>query len=835
MPPELRQRFEALLLSLPEWEREETRRALLNCLRPYRMWDHFDPGGTTADASERLFRLETKFGCEPFEALLGELRERYSIHPQRCEEIVCLREDLRRLARRPMQSWHREPYLGLTYFDRSDAPIFFGRDTELAELVEALTGTEQGRRFLLVAGASGSGKSSLIRAGLWAGLEEGRIPQIPGSRHWLITAMIPGQMHSPTASLRAAFNDALRTKSKFRSKSDLAAKVEDEDEPLNRLAEEVLGVNKAADARWLLIVDQLEELFTGEKRGEGARFLDRLIEATQPGQDGKPSRFQVIATLRSDFLGHCADHPPLRRVLNAVGGQFMLGAPNRVALERMVSGPIQELDLGTSWWLDPALAGTIATQAQQHPGGLALMAFALQELYNLCQPKLRLDVATYEGKEFGGLSGAIARRAEATLMEIPSRAVEALSRVFQRLVRVSPGEAATRRREQLSAWEGDADAVVLIESFVKARLLVATAGPSGESLVEVAHEALLREWPTLANWIELRREAFGLANRVRTEAQAWMSGDPARHHRRPWPTDLIEEFRGKLADAGLLDMLMEDPAVQRLLLPEVDWIQVELDNLQTMPLRRAEIGRRLAEMGDPRPGVGLAKGLPEIVWCVVPGGEVEIKAHGIFPVATFEIAKYPVTAAQFLAFVEADDYHKVQWWEGLQEEAVSRDWKDLRGNQPVTSVSWFGAVAFCRWLTQKLGYGVRLPTESEWQWAAQSARAEFQYPWGEVWLKGRANTWESEIRQSVAVGLFPGGNSLYQQVSDLSGNVWEWCLNPFDNPKETGLGTTEWRALRGGAWYNQADYARAGYRDESQPRDRNGNIGFRLVRSSPIR
>ena len=833
MPPELRKRLETLLLSLPEWEQEESRGKLLYCLRPYRMWDHLDASGTRVQASKKLLDLEAQFGCEPFEALLGELRQRYSIHTARAEEIDKLREDLRRLARRPVQKWDREPYLGLTYFDRGDAPIFFGRDLELAELVKAITETEQGKRFLVVAGASGSGKSSLLRAGLWAGLEAGRLAQIPGSRDWLISAMMPSYMGTPTASLRAGLQEALQGHAKFRQKLGLAAGVDQK--PLQQLAEQLLGPDSPREARWLLLIDQLEELFGMEMEKEAVPFLDRVIAATQPDAEGKPSRFQVIATLRSDFLGHCANHAPLMRVLNSPGGQFLLGAPNRVGMERMVSGPIQELELGEPWWLDPALPGIIATEAQQHSGGgLALMAFALQELYEQSRATLRLDAATYQGPDFGGLGGAIARRAEATLAEVPEDASHAFGRVFLRLLRVRPGEAATRRREQLSAWARDEMALDLIQALVRARLLVAATGPTGEAVVEVAHEALLREWPRLARWIEERKQAFGLMERVLTEADAWMSGPSIWRCRRPWQEDQIEETRLQLKEAGLLERTLQSAHAQRFLMPKVDWwVEVELASAGTTPLRRAEIGRLLAEANDPRPGVGLVQGVPEIVWCAVPGGAVKIEGHGDFPVQALDIAKYPVTVGQFLAFVEAKDgFCQKGWWENLEHRAPDEDWKAWRNNEPIRNVSWYDAVAYCRWLTKKLAYEVRLPTECEWQWAAQSATEAFRFPWGVDWKVGAANTLKAEIGRVAAVGLFPDGDSK-QGVSDLCGNVWEWCLNRIEKADDTDVVYRRSRALRGGSWNDLEVLASAGYRGFDHPVNRDSVIGFRVVRSSP--
>ncbi len=370
---------------------------------------------------------------------------------------------------------------------------------------------------------------------------------------------------------------------------------------------------------------------------------------------------------------------------------------------------------------------------------------------------------------------------------------------------------------------------------MKARLLVADGGSAegGDSVIEVAHEALLREWPKLAGWIGQRREAFRLADRVRTEANAWRDGGPARRHRRPWAADVIEDARARLAQAGLLEHLQDDPDVKRLLTPEVEWILEELRWDATTHTRRRDIGQRLAEIGDPRHGVGVIEGLPDILWRPIPGGEVEIEGHGRFVVAPFRMAAFPITFAQFRAFLEAKDgYDNRRWWEDLKHEPPDPAWQSPLANHPVTDVSWCDATAFCRWFTEKLRLEVRLPGEQEWQWAAQSAKEGFHYAWGADWQAGLANTRESDINRTTAVGMYPQGDSR-QEASDLAGNVEEWCRNEYANPKRIDPGGEESRVLRGGSWFFDRDYARADYRDDNPPDFRFFNFGFRVVVSSP--
>ncbi len=143
-------------------------------------------------------------------------------------------------------------------------------------------------------------------------------------------------------------------------------------------------------------------------------------------------------------------------------------------------------------------------------------------------------------------------------------------------------------------------------------------------------------------------------------------------------------------------------------------------------------------------------------------------------------------------------------------------------------MSWYDAMAFCRWLSQRHGSEIRLPLEWEWQQAATGGRAENLYPWGTKWDGGRANTKESHLNRTVAVGLYPHGASA-QQVMDLSGNVWEWCLNGYDEPKSHDITRKVRRVLRGGSWDYDPAPASTTSRKHSSPDSRSNRIGFRVV------
>jgi len=273
------------------------------------------------------------------------------------------------------------------------------------------------------------------------------------------------------------------------------------------------------------------------------------------------------------------------------------------------------------------------------------------------------------------------------------------------------------------------------------------------------------------------------------------------------------------------------------------------------PPERAEIGRWLSDWGDMRQGVGVininGSNIPDIDWVTIPAGEFQYQdEEQPRHLEAFDIARYPITYAQFQCFVDvpnglnSDNY---DWFEGLHEDSKRYSLSDQRwkyNNHPRESVNWYQAMAFCRWLSFKLGGGyalddiaswaVRLPTEYEWEKAVRGT-GERTYPYGDEFDATKGNTKETGIGQTNTVGIFTDGTSPYG-VLDLSGSVWEWCLSDYEDPAEhsTGenLSTSARRVLRGGSWNNYSSYARASYRGRNYPYFVFNYYGFRVCRSS---
>ncbi|HEX2906323.1 MAG TPA: SUMF1/EgtB/PvdO family nonheme iron enzyme [Phototrophicaceae bacterium] len=273
------------------------------------------------------------------------------------------------------------------------------------------------------------------------------------------------------------------------------------------------------------------------------------------------------------------------------------------------------------------------------------------------------------------------------------------------------------------------------------------------------------------------------------------------------------------------------------------------------PLARAEAGRILNRLGDPRPGVGLrSDGLPDMEWVEIPAGpflmgcdkslqadDKEAPPHEV-TLPTYCISRYLVTNIQFQAFIMASDgYNRREWWTESGwawkgERTAPDEYADLLfrlANHPRIYVRWYEALAFCRWLSVKLGYEVTLPTEAQWEKAARGTDGRI-YPYGNEYDAIKANTQDTGIGQTSAVGLFSAGASPYG-VLDMSGNVWEWCLSKwrefYVEPEDTDWEGSDARVLRGGSWFSaDSTLFRAPNRYRYAPVSRSYVRGFRCVR-----
>jgi len=285
------------------------------------------------------------------------------------------------------------------------------------------------------------------------------------------------------------------------------------------------------------------------------------------------------------------------------------------------------------------------------------------------------------------------------------------------------------------------------------------------------------------------------------------------------------------------------PDAQRLNTLKWHWSERLAPQVEPLPEARHGAAVALGHFGlDERAGIGLrADGLPEIDWVeIFPGeficGEGDQRRTESLP--RYHLSRYPITNAQYQSFIDDGGYSEARWWGDLAQRLEPTElcaWPEA--NRPRADVSWYEAMAFCRWLSARLGYTIRLPTEQEWEKGARGADGR-EYPWGDGYREGYANLDEGgygshRIAETTAVGLYPAGASPYG-LQDMSGNVWEWCLNEHGSAEKVQPGGVAARVMRGGSWFNGPHQARAAGRLRSLPVLRSGLIGFRVCYSSPV-
>jgi hypothetical protein len=741
--------------------------------------------------------------------------------------------------------WQGSPFPGLRAFSEVDEPIYFGRGPEIDALIARLRGPEA--RLIVVVGASGSGKSSLIAAGLVPRLKRKAVDE---SEKWLYPEpFTPGYrlpVSSDTVRTNPFYGLAVRLYPYLRQREpgDVAGDLQANPAHLADIVAEILH-GRPADTRVLLFIDQFEELFT-EVREQAVRdkFLDMLVRG------GQTEGLRTILTIRADFYHHCVEHSGFADLLRRQGNAtFPLAVPDRTALHAMIGGPAAAACLGFEGDLAERIVNDVCGRSGvPEPGALALMAFALEQLYEAREAERgMLTIAAYEalagGKGESGVHGAIGTKAESMFRELSENAQQALPDVFRALVNVNERGVATRRRAPQRELTASPSACELLTAFSspKARLFVTDAPPNDEPIVQVAHEALFQSWPRLKTWIGERTDALRLLRQVEGAACQWEAdGRPQSHL---WPHERLTAVYEAFGQLDLEREKLEEP-LRGFTHPEAERLLDELKDTAIDHYRRAEIGDRLDRIGDTRRGVGLREdGIPDIDWVPVLGGRVCLEdSKGIFEVKPFDMARYPLTWVQYRAFVEEPEgYRKPAWWQGLdrEEKEPGTQYRHF-ANCPADNVSWYDVVAFCRWLTQRLqergllpdGRVVHLPTEWEWQQAATGGNPANTYPWGASWDPNRVNTWECRLGRTTAVGMYPHGSSPVGTL-DMSGNVWEWCLNEYEEPGQIRLTGKADRAVRGGSWGRGQHLARAACRYGRAPGFRRGSLGVRLACPSP--
>jgi formylglycine-generating enzyme required for sulfatase activity len=739
----------------------------------------------------------------------------------------------------------RPPYPGLMAFQEQDAAVYFGREKDVQATLELLKRLQRrgGPQFALVLGASGSGKSSLVRAGV--------IPKLRRDKdRWLVLDPLR-PLGRPFAGLAEVLThtlhrggdsqdwqsvrDALRASANNMAPAALLPMIYD--------LREVTGQREATV---LLIIDQFEELL---ERGDDT--ANRFLHMLRTVLEDKNSPLLVLGTLRSDFFGTFQTHPAVSNLSPDDALLSLLPIPiSDVA--QVIEGPAQVAGLE----LEPGLVQALVTDTKTDDA-LPLLAFTLRELWERDGQDGRLTLETYRNR-LGGLQGSVAKVAEDVCHNLPPAQEADLRKAFLAMVRVNEDGQYVRKPAR---WAELPEAVhSLLERFVHERLLVSrdarvpSSGASPELILEVAHEALFRSWKRLVAWLQSDREFLLWRQRLHGAVTEWKATNrdkntllrgPLLTEAERWLkysrtlTDEECDFIRQSAKARMRRKTMAAGIVMLVLLSIgfVSWYR----NNQLSPhmlvwLLYAPFGYTPEPQMVDVPAGSFLMGSPESDG---KAQAAEKPQHRVTVHKPFRISKFEVTFDEYDFFVHLTSRRLLFVHPTSRRLSDPNGWG--RGRQPVINVTWDDAQAYVAWLRERTGRLYRLPTEAEWEYAARAGTTT-RYWWGDEVPTSRqancadcGNEWSN--KQTAPVGAFlanPWG------LHDTAGNVGEWVQDCFhenyqDAPSESGSawkdanGKCLMRILRGGSWNNGAWFSRSAFRIWFVPDYQSASIGFRLA------
>jgi WD40 repeat protein/serine/threonine protein kinase len=399
----------------------------------------------------------------------------------------------------------KNPYKGLLAFQTADQDDFFGREAFTDKLIKRLGEGTELTRFLSVIGPSGSGKSSLIKAGLFPQLLRGALP---GSDRWFMAEMVPGEHPLRELAITLARLASVRA-------DDLSEQLQRDERSLVRVAQFLLPND---GSQLVLVVDQLEEVFTLiQSERERSHFLNLIYEAVTNVR----SRLYIIVALRADFYDRPLLYPDFGELVRSrMETVLPLTADG---LERAIIEPAARAGLT----FEPGLVPSIISDVNYQPGALPLLQYALAELFDRRQGSL-LTRSAY--LEMGGAVGALAQRADETYDSLDADGQAAAQQMFLRLVNLGDEMEATRRRAfradllTLTADSSTMDDV--IDAFAGVRLLSLDHDPATRRpTVELAHEAILREWKQLCGWLDESRHDIRMARLLAAATDEWLQAE----------------------------------------------------------------------------------------------------------------------------------------------------------------------------------------------------------------------------------------------------------------------------------------------------------------------
>ena len=714
------------------------------------------------------------------------------------------------------------PYPGLDYFTKKYAPVFFGRDAEVREILDRMR-VEKGR-FIIVSGDSGTGKSSVIHAGVLPKIEQ---EGLPDSQHALCVRMLPSQGGSPFAALMGALNP-FATEAGLKP-DDVTKELTQAPARLGHYIQAILDKGTKCDAL-VLFLDQMEELFTAHTPRTSQEFLRALFKATQQ------SPMWVLATIRSDHLHHCHNHPDMLSILRGLG-HYPLGPIEPFMLEDLIAKPARCAGLRISTNLVRRIINESLSKAddltKRDESNLPLLAFVLHELYER-RSNHELSEDAYD--QVGGVVGAVAKyvaEVEAELQRTHGvKTNDLLLNVFDSLIIVSQVRLSTRRRPLVAEFPAELRTVA--EALVRKRLL-RTEGEGDHATISISHEMLFKAWPLLKNYIDKNKKQLIDRTLLESRAKKWVEeGKPwhgglasaleDREYSRGGsiPTEEMKEYlhTSRVARRAFKGAI----AIMAFLLLGTTWLWQKGYNLGHARLKVQSIFVSIHLEPEMQPVA--AGSFPQ--GDIHNRGEIDEKPVREVAVKAFAMGRFEVT------FDEYDRFALVNGRSLPEDQGWGRE------QRPVINVSWQDAKDYAAWLAERTGKHYRLPTESEWEYAARSGGKD------EIWAgtsdEDRLSDYAiHKARRTEPVGVKkPNGLDLY----DMSGNVWEWvedCRHnnyneaPMDGSAwlETNGGDCGQHKLRGGSWVDSPMFVRSSNRDGYYADYRFNALGFRLAQDIP--
>ena len=634
----------------------------------------------------------------------------------------------------------RCPYPGMASFSVEDVALFFGRQREIAELWRRV----RHQHVLFLIGPSGSGKSSLVRAGL--------IPELsrkePGG--WVVRSLRPG--NEPVRALEAALDVGPRA---------IGHQIDGQSQ-----VQELLSRDGTA-RRVLLVIDQVEEVFTQAEEEQRHQFfaaVERLAEVSQ---------CVTVLAIRADF------YPELMasELWPAVPGQRLEVVPLRGGELRSA---IEEPAAAVSVRLQPALVERLLADAAGRPGVLPLLQETLVLLWANRRQRL-LTLSAYEALGHGessGLAVALATTADAAVATLDQEHRAIARRILLRLVQMGDGREDTRRQQPVTALRAVADNQQAfdrtLQHLVDRRLLTIDGGQKpGDAKVDLSHEAMISGWPMLRTWLGEGRAAELARRRIESDANDWeqRGRDRASLYRgrrlrdaRDWQANYPHELSGpssaflaagwRLAHVGVVLRALAATLVGVLALAGMRYVGTQLNHYQW---RRAAIAAG--------PTVKFAAG-PALLGTTGVSSRETLRSR---LVSAFSIDRHEVTYRQYRLCVRVGECSRPF------DPPSSTDFDHASPDLPVVFVTAAQAFAFCRWL------GGRLPTAVEWERAVRGSNG-LRWPWGQdAPTPSRANLDFGILGRTAPVDdeRFAEGTTV-EGVAGLVGNVWEWIGTPSE-------------------------------------------------------